>query len=101
MSPCSLFLNLPSDQLSRETETKAHEFVSFFWEAFVAMIPGTVHFPQYTEQFFDVALEVFRCADEKLQAQMPLALYLQSWTTLLLEHNHDEVHMHIRPFRFH
>ena len=55
------------------------------------MIPETVNHSRYTEQFFSIALEVFRHADEVCQEQMPLASYLQTWSVLLLEHRHDEV----------
>ena len=62
----------------------------------VTMIPDTVNCSQYTEQFFNIALEVFRHADEFCQEQMPLASYLQTWSGLLLDHKHDEVRLHCR-----
>ncbi|MCJ1398303.1 hypothetical protein MMC11_001500 [Xylographa trunciseda] len=71
-------------------ETDAQDFISFFWSHMVTMIPETVNCSQSTEQFFNIALEVFRHADELRLEQMPLASYLQTWSELLLEHRHDE-----------
>ncbi|MCJ1379414.1 hypothetical protein MMC17_002515 [Xylographa soralifera] len=71
-------------------ETDAQEFISFFWTHMVTMIPETVNCSRYTEQFFNIALEVFRHADELCQEQMPLASYLQTWSGLLLGHKHHE-----------
>ena len=61
----------------------------------VTMIPETVNCSRYSEQFFNIALEVFRHADESCQEQMPLASYLQTWSGLLLGHKHDEVRLQI------
>ena len=85
-----------SNVSNRLAETDAQEFVSFFWTHMVTMIPETVNCSRYTEQFFNIALEVFRYADEFCQEQMPLASYLQTWSVLLLGHKHDEVRLHNR-----
>ena len=55
------------------------------------MVPKTVQLPQNTEQFFSIALETFRHVDEDYQEQLPLASYVQIWSKLLLEHQHQEV----------
>jgi len=76
---------------SRETAIDTHKFVSFFWESFVSLIPEAAELNKETEEFFSIALEVFRCVDEEAQEQLPLASYVQGWSKLLLDHRHDEV----------
>lgn len=76
---------------SRPTETDKKGFVAFFWETLVTMIPHTVHYSDNTQQFFAIALDVFRSIDETRQESLPLASYLQRWSSLLLEHKHEEV----------
>ena len=70
---------------------EAQEFVSFFWDNVVKIIPETIRYSQNTEQFFRIALEVFRQLDENSQKQLQLASYMQRWGTLLLECQHNEV----------
>ena len=55
------------------------------------MIPQTVQHLHETEQFFEIAVEVFRSLDEEYQEELPLATYLQDWSDLLLSYQHDEV----------
>ncbi|MCJ1245998.1 hypothetical protein MMC30_003202 [Trapelia coarctata] len=76
--------------LPSETAIDTHEFVSFFWESFLSLIPEATGLHKETEEFFSIALEVFRCVDEEAQEQLPLASYVQGWSKLLLGHRHDE-----------
>ena len=55
------------------------------------MIPQTVQHLHGTEQFFEIAVEVFRSLGEEYQEELPLAAYLQDWSDLLLSYQHDEV----------
>jgi ubiquitin carboxyl-terminal hydrolase 34 len=65
--------------------------VSFFWKTFVSLIPVAARLGRQTEQFFGIALEIFRSVNEEAQAELPLESYLQDWSKLLLDHRHDEV----------
>ena len=55
------------------------------------LIPVAAQLDTETEEFFSIALEVFRCVDEEAQEQLPLASYVKDWSKLLLDHRHDEV----------
>lgn len=55
------------------------------------LIPVAAQLDTETEEFFSIALEVFRCVDEEAQEQLPLESYVKDWSKLLLDHRHDEV----------
>ena len=76
---------------SRPTETTSQDFVQFFWENMLALIPETVQHRHDTEQFFDIALDVFRSLDQDFHEGLPLETYLQDWSNLLLNYQHHEV----------
>lgn len=57
------------------------------------LIPEAAQLDNHTEEFFGIALEVFRCVDEEAQEQLPLVSYVQDWSKLLLDHRHDEVYL--------
>ena len=44
-----------------------------------------------SQQFFDIALTVFKSMDKFAVDALPLGAYVQDWSKLLLEHVHDEV----------
>lgn len=57
------------------------------------LIPEAAQLDNRTEEFFSIALEVFRCIDEEAHEQLPLASYVRDWSKLLLDHRHDEVYL--------
>ena len=56
------------------------------------MIPRSFQHSQSTEQFFKVALEIFRSMDEDMRDVLPLATYIKDWSELLLMREHNEVY---------
>lgn len=55
------------------------------------MIPRTFQHSQNAEQFFNIALEIFRSMDEDMRDVLPLATYIKDWSNLLLMREHNEV----------
>ena len=55
------------------------------------MIPRTSLHAQNTEQFFDIALEIFRSIDENDREELPLARYILDWSDLLFSRENDKV----------
>ena len=66
------------------------DFTAFFWDAILGMIPDTPHYHQTSEQLFEIAFEVFRRIEEYEQDNLPLVLYLQTWSDILLNFHHEE-----------
>ena len=66
------------------------DFTMFFWDNILDMIPDAPQYDQNSEQFFEIAFEVFRRIEEYEQEKLPLALYLQSWSKILLNFRHHE-----------
>jgi ubiquitin carboxyl-terminal hydrolase 34 len=66
------------------------EFIDFFWENIVAILPETTNYGKQTKQFFDIALTIFRSISDEKSQSLPLTSYLETWSTTLLKHEHDE-----------
>lgn len=77
--------------LPTSTETPTQDFVSFFWQKLLVMIPQSVKHPDNAQQLYDIALVVFRSIRQGSQDPGQLATYAKVWGNLLLEHIHDEV----------
>lgn len=69
---------------------KAQDFVSYFWAKIVDMIPDATRFRNQAEQFFHIAIELFRKFDDTEAQALPLPTYLNDWAECLLKHKHEE-----------
>ena len=78
---------MPSSPKSAENR----DFVAFFWSQFVLMIPVTINNGHKAQQFFEIALVVFRSTDQSTRKDLPLANYVIEWSILVLQHTHHEV----------
>lgn len=72
-------------------ETSTPDFVSFFWEKTLALIPQSVMYPCNARQLFDIALVIFSSIPHGSHDSVQLASYTRNWGDLLLSHVHDEV----------
>lgn len=94
--PTSVFCPLSARRsnliiINRSTETPTQDFVSFFWDKMLIMIPQSVKYPGNAQQLYEIALVVFRSIRQGSQDAVQLATYAKVWGNLLLEHIHDEV----------
>lgn len=75
----------------RLSTTPTQDFVLYFWDILVALIPESLKCGETSQQFFDTALSVFRAVDESGRENLNLTAYIQDWSNLLLGYVHDEV----------
>lgn len=80
-----------ANQIYRYTKTPTQDFVSFFWDKLLVMIPQSVNYPDNAQQLYEIALVVFRSIRQGSQDAVQLATCAKVWGNLLLEHIHDEV----------
>ncbi len=57
----------------------------------VSLVPDALQFRSNAEQFFVLALEIFRQLDDESKAVLPLSSYVKEWSKLLFEYHHEEV----------
>lgn len=55
------------------------------------LIPESLNHRETAQQFFDIALFVFRSVDESSRDELDFNKYIKDWSNLLLRHKHDEV----------
>ena len=79
------------DRSSRSPTTPAREVVSYLWDKLVNILPFCLEFAESSEQFFDVMTEICKSMDRASCTSLDLAIYLQTWGTILLQHVHYEV----------
>ena len=68
----------------------AQDFIAFFWTKIVEMIPDSVPYGSQAEQFFQLAIDLYRRMDDARAQALPLSDYLENWTACLLRYEHDE-----------
>lgn len=64
---------------------------SRYWTTIASVLPGASRVPEQSKQLFELAQCVFRVFDEHYRSEDELRTLLQSWSSLLLAHNHSEV----------
>lgn len=67
------------------------DILAMLWEAFVHNFPLTVKYAEQSQEFFDVALTVFRSVAERSPRDVVFAEYLTSWSKIMLSHKTEEV----------
>ena len=75
----------------------AANFVTFFWTQVVDIIPEAARSGERAEQFFQIAIELFRKIDDFEAQALPLSSYLETWMRCLLNHEHEENIGHPSP----
>ena len=71
-------------------KSKTKDFINFFWGQITSMMREAVTLGPQADQFFHIAIDLFRKIDESESHSLPLATYLEHWTALLLNHEHRE-----------
>ena len=66
------------------------DFVSFFWNRIVTLVPVVVEQQGYSEQFFEIAVALLGCMSDDAESTLPLRTYVQDWTGLLLGVQHND-----------
>ncbi|CAF9908776.1 MAG: hypothetical protein GOMPHAMPRED_006310 [Gomphillus americanus] len=64
----------------------ASDFLGYFWNQILALVSSSLEYPTQARQFFEVAMTIFRAATEHDASVMPLESYVNTWATLLLNH---------------
>lgn len=67
------------------------DIVSYFWSTLVILIPRSLQHGKTCQQFFEIALIVFRAIDDGVREKLDFAAYIQVWSDMLLRHKHVEV----------
>lgn len=84
------FLNPTNGRQSTPTPL-GQDIVSYFWSTLVTLIPRSLQHGESCQQFFEIALIVFRTIDDSVREKLDFAAYIQIWSDLLLRHKHVEV----------
>lgn len=84
------FLNPTNGRHSTPTPL-GQDIVSYFWSTLVILIPRSLQHGKTCQQFFEIALIVFRTIDDSVREKLDFAAYIQVWSDLLLSHKHVEV----------
>lgn len=71
--------------------------MSYFWSTLVILIPQSLQHGKTCQQFFEIALIVFRTLDDGVREKLDFATYIQVWSDLLLRHKHIEVCQKLLP----
>ncbi|KAF1967780.1 hypothetical protein BU23DRAFT_482478 [Bimuria novae-zelandiae CBS 107.79] len=61
-----------------------------FWRLVSAVLPHAIQLPGQSEHLFKLADHVFRKYDEHNRDEASLRSYLKTWSTLLLDYDHEE-----------
>jgi ubiquitin carboxyl-terminal hydrolase 34 len=69
----------------------AVDMLATFWEAFVQTFPRTPEYASQSQEFFEVALCVFRSVAEKSPSDLIFEEYLVRWSEIVLNHETEEV----------
>ena len=62
-----------------------------FWGKCATIIPQSLDHGENSQQFFEVALTLFRSIDHASQENLEFGRYIEEWSDLLLEYTHTEV----------
>ena len=81
---------------NRPAKVTRESFVLFFWNFCLGTIERTLHLTQRTEQFYEIALEVFRLRGNIGYEALPVIDYVHSWSTMLNDRGHEEVHLFLK-----
>ncbi|KAI4191657.1 MAG: hypothetical protein LQ348_003479 [Seirophora lacunosa] len=77
------------DHPSLEPSQK-HEFAWYLWNNIGPLVPETLQYGHYAEEFCGVATTVLRSLDDTHRQNLNFAAYIEEWCGLLLKHHHDE-----------
>lgn len=66
------------------------------WDAFVRILPQAANFAPHSQEFFEVALLIFRLMGEKSLNDLRLSEYLKQWGDIMREHQTEQVGSHIK-----
>jgi len=81
-----------ADQSTRTKAAPAQEFIPYIWESVVTVIStSSIELGELSFDFFEMAAMVFECMENVHRNTLDLALYIQSWSDILLRCEHDEV----------
>ncbi|KAL8728289.1 MAG: hypothetical protein Q9166_005496 [cf. Caloplaca sp. 2 TL-2023] len=70
--------------------SKKYQFASYCWENLQLLIPETLQYGRYSEDFYGVTTTILRSLEDSHRQNLNLTAYVQHWTSLLLKHNHNE-----------
>ena len=76
--------------LSSAASSSPPDFIPYFWDQVVALVPRAIENHGRSKQFFEVAVEIFRRLDPDARDALPFRSYLMEWSELLLSIKHDE-----------
>ena len=77
--------------MSAESSPVAFDMLATMWGAFVKSFPETMGYAQQCQEFFEVALAIFRSVAEKSPQDLVFNDYLREWSCITLKHQTDEV----------
>lgn len=80
-----------SNHLHSDSTTSGKDIVSYMWSNLVLLIPQSLKHEKTSQQFFEIALVVLRAIDSSGDKDLDLPTYIRDWSSLLLQHKHDEV----------
>lgn len=75
--------------------SQKHEFAWYLWNNIGPLVPETLQYGHYAEEFCGVATTVLRSLDDTHRQNLNFAAYIEEWCGLLLKHHHDEVSIHV------
>lgn len=81
----------PTNGRHRNPTPLGQDIVSYFWSTLVILIPRSLQHGKTCQQFFEIALIVFRTIDDGVREKLDFAAYIQVWSDMLLRHKHVEV----------
>lgn len=89
--PTAAVYDLRTDMFSRAQSKAAQEFLPYMWNSLEPVIPYSLQSQQNQQQFFEVAIMVFRQIDWPHSESLDLQNCISTWSDLLLRHVHREV----------
>ena len=78
---------------NRPSKVTRESFILFFWNFFQSAIDKTLHLSQCAEQFYEIALEIFRLRGNHGYDALPVPEYIVSWSNMLSDRGHEEVQL--------
>lgn len=81
-----------ADSVIRSQTARADNFNSYLWENIAKLVPQCLAYSSTaSQQFFEVALLLFRSTGDAYYAALDVTSYVHDWSGLLLRHEHKEV----------
>lgn len=77
--------------MCRATRVSAESFSSYFWGVLSDILPRTLEYRVYSQEFYKLALSVFRTLAGFDLGQLDLNAYIRQWGTLILYQDEKEV----------